>query len=383
MIRVVHVQKAAGISGSERHLLSLLPALADHGVEVQFLALLAPGGETFTSALTENEIPVAVIPAGPDLNPWAIARLARLLRRRRPDLVHTHLIHADLHGQVSARVAGVPGVSTVHGAHAFYGRQPYQSAARAAGHLARRTIAISNHVARTLTDAGVVPPERLRVVPYGIDTRSWAPAEGQREAARRRLDLPHGHVVVLIASRLIPGKGHDQLVRAVADVRRRGLPVRLLVAGDGPIRSELTELARCEDLQDAVSFLGFVPDIRSLMAASDMVAFPTEPELGEGFGLAALEAMAAARPVIATRVAALPEVVEDEETGLLVSPRSGSDLRDAIQRLASDEALRTRLGQAGRRRAKERFSLDAQVSATIKIYGEATRGNRLESLTRT
>jgi glycosyltransferase involved in cell wall biosynthesis len=369
-VKVLHVQKSAGIGGSERHLLALLPALARRGVEVRMVVLTAPGSGAFTAALAAAGVPITEIPAGPDVNPVLVARLAACIRRERPDLVHTHLIHADVHGQPAARLARVAAVSSAHGAHPFYRRQPFRSAAAVAGHLARRTIAISHHVAATLAGAGVVPSERLRVVHYGIDPAPWQQALAARDEARRRFGLDGCELAVGVASRLIPHKGHAELLRAVAIAAGRGVPLRLAVAGDGPIRAELQRLAADLGVAERVRFLGFIGDVAAFMAACDVVAFPTQPILGEGFGLAALEAMAAGRPVVATRVASLPEVVVDGETGLLVPPGDPEGLADAFACLAADEALRARLGAAAARRAADCFSLDAMVEATLAVYAE-------------
>lgn len=370
MTSVLHIAKSAGIGGSERHLLSLLPALGDRGVEARAIILAAPGAEVFVAALRDVGVEVSIVRAGPDLNPAVIWRLRRELGRRKPDLVHTHLIHADIHGQIACRGAGVPGVSSVHSVHGFYRREPYRSAARIAGHLAQRTIAISNHVGEMLIEAKVVRPERVRVVHYGLDGAPWELASDDVGRARQLLALAPEDVMVGIASRLIAGKGHDALIQAVALASRRGVRLRMAVAGDGPIRLELEELVRSEGIEADVTFLGFVGDIAPFMAACDVVAFPTQPELGEGFGLAALEAMVSGKPVVATRVASLPEVVVDGETGLLVEPGNIEGLTDALVRLAVDKEMRLRLGSAGRRRAAERFSLQAMLDGTLAVYQE-------------
>jgi len=369
-VKVIHVQKSAGIGGSERHLLALLPALARRGHEVRVVVLSAPGSATFTSALSAAGIPVAGIPAGPDLNPWLVAWLSTIFRRERPHLVHTHLIHADVHGQPAARLAGVPAVSTVHGTHPFYRRPPWRTAAAIAGHLARRTIAISHHVADTLTEAGVVPQARVRVIHYGIDPAPWQETLARHHEARRRFGLDGADVAVGVASRLIAHKGHAELLRAMAIAAGQASPLRLLVAGHGPLRADLERLARDLGISERVRFLGFIDDVAAFMAACDIVAFPTQPALGEGFGLAALEAMAAGRPVVATRVASLPEVVADGETGLLVPPGDPPALAEALVRLATDDGLRARLGAVAARRAAEQFSLEAMVEATLNVYTE-------------
>lgn len=374
MTNVLHVQKSSGIGGSERHLLTLLPALAARGVDVAMLVLRAGRGDVFTAALRAHGIPTVEIPAGPDVSPALVARLASTVLGRRPDLVHTHLIHADVHAQLAARLVGVPAVSTVHGAHGFYRRQPYKAAAAAAGRLARRTIAISRHVERMLVAGGIVPASRVRVVHYGIDVSVWAPeaAAGARPAVGdggAACDL-----VVGIASRLIAGKGHDVLIRAAAQARCAGVELRVLVAGDGPERQRLEALVAQERIADAVFFLGFVADVASFMAACDVIAFPTLPWLGEGFGLAALEAMAVGRPVVASAVASLPEVVADGETGVLVEPGDPGSLAGALQTLASEPRRRQRMGVAGRERAAQCFSLDRMVDETLAVYAELLGG---------
>ena len=370
MTRVLHVQKATGISGSERHLLDLLPALAERGLDVAMVVLADGDGATFVEALTARGVEAWAVPAGADLSPVLVARLISNIRRWQPDLVHTHLIHADLHGQVAARLAGVPALSSVHSSHLFYVRQPYRSVASVPGRLAGRTIAISHHVGRMLTGAGIVRPERLRVVHYGITVDQWTSTPAERAETRRAFGVEDGEVVIGIASRLFPEKGHDSLIRAVAMARREGHPLRLMIAGNGELSDELQALAKAEGLAEAATFLGFVSDVRGFMAGCDVIAFPTTPRFGEGFGLAALEAQAAGRPVVATRVASLPEVVADGETGLLVDPDDDRALADGLIRLASEAALRKRMGAGARSRTIRAFSLDAMVDGTLAVYDE-------------
>jgi glycosyltransferase involved in cell wall biosynthesis len=126
----------------------------------------------------------------------------------------------------------------------------------------------------------------------------------------------------------------------------------------------------------AVRFTGYLPDMRAFMNACDVLAFPTEPRLGEGFGLAALEAMASGRPVVATRVGALPEVVDDRATGLVVSPGAVGELSGALIALARDERLRTELGTRAQRRASRVFSVEAMVERTLAVYGRALDSTR-------
>jgi glycosyltransferase involved in cell wall biosynthesis len=366
----MHIQKVAAIGGSERHLLTLLPALADRGIDVSMVVLEAPGAEPFLGALANAGIVHQAIDAGPNLSPSAVARLVSLLRHHKPDLVHTHLVHADLYGQVAARLTGRVGISTVHSEHCIRSGAVYRSAARIGGHLARHTIAISDHVARAVVGTRTAPAARVAVIPYGIDAERWFVGPEDRKRFRRALGMDDDGLIVGIASRLIAGKGHEHLVRSIAAVRRSSVPVALFIAGDGPTRPALEDLCRRENVGDYVSFLGFVEDVAGFMAATDVVVFPTQPELGEGFGLAALEAMAAGRPVIATRVASLPEVVVDGQSGLLVEPGDVGALSDALIMLATDPERCRNFGILGRQRAVEAFSLDSMVSALVDLYTE-------------
>ena len=365
------MQKASGIGGSERHLLSLLPALAEAGVEVRMCVAATGRANDFTDRLRELGVSYSTVDAGPHANPLLVAALRREMRAFRPDLAHTHLIHADLHGQLAARLAGVRGISSVHGTPSFYLREPYRTARRIAGRSTTRTIAISEHVRAFVERLGFARPGTARTVHYGIDASQWPSSEAERTAARTSFGIDDGEFTVGVASRLIPGKGHSVLLDAHARASRDVSRLRLFVAGDGPLRAELERRAGELGLDGRVCFLGFVADIQRFMAACDALAFPTQPELSEGFGLAALEAMAAARPVIATRVGSLPEVVDDDVTGLLIAPGSVDELARALTRLADDETLRREMGERARIRAGDEFSLGAMVKRTLAVYAEA------------
>jgi glycosyltransferase involved in cell wall biosynthesis len=374
-LKVLHVQKVAGIGGSEQHLLTLLPALREAGLDARMLVPATAQASRFTEPLRARGVPARVVPAGPDLNPLVVAALLREIRAFGPDLVHTHLVHADVHGQLAAGLSGVGRVSSVHGTPAIYRREPYRTAVRLAGRFTRVTIAISEHVRQFLEDVQLTPAHRIEVVPYGIDAARWTLAVGDRARARSALGLEDGDIAVGIAARLIPGKGHAFLLHAHAAAARRSPRLRLLVAGDGPLREHLErEVARVGTA--TVRFVGYLSDMRAFMNACDILVFPTEPALGEGFGLAALEAMASGRPVVATRVGSLPEVVSARETGLLVTSGAVDELTGALLELADDERLRRELGARAEQRARIVFSVEAMVERTLGVYDRALCGTR-------
>jgi glycosyltransferase involved in cell wall biosynthesis len=369
-VRVLHVQRVKGIGGSERHLLALLPALRDRGIDVRMCVLQIGDGERFVDEMRHTGVDVVVKRGGHDANPLLVAQLVSEVRRYRPDLVHTHLVHGDLYGQLAARAMRVTGLSSVHGTPSFYERQPYLAAGKLVGRLAARRIAISEHVASWLRSNGLAPPDRIRVVYYGIDPAPWKVSTDDRNTARDTFGLVAGDVAVGIASRLIPGKGHDLLVEALARARLECPQLKLLIAGDGTERAAIEQAAARCGPPGTVQVLGFLSDIPAFYAACDVVAFPTQPELSEGFGLAALEAMAAGKPVVASAIGSLPEVVDDGVTGILVPASSVDALASALVDLARDETRRRSLGDAGEVRARRDFPLDTMVSRTVDVYEE-------------
>ncbi len=173
-----------------------------------------------------------------------------------------------------------------------------------------------------------------------------------------------------MSSRLVPEKGHADLIDAMGIAVPSDDRLRLLIAGDGPLRAALERQAAAVLPPSTYRFHGFVDDIRAFMNACDVFAFPTTPDFGEGFGLAALEASATGRPIVGTAVGPIPEVVADGESGRVVPPRSPAALAAAILELAADEPLRHRLGEGAARRAREVFGLDRMVDRTVAVYQE-------------
>jgi glycosyltransferase involved in cell wall biosynthesis len=370
VLRVLHVQKVKGIGGSERHLLALLPALRGRGIEVGMVVVATGDSMRFVQPLRETGIEPRILPAHGDLDLRLTPKLRTEIRAFGATLVHTHLVHADVYGQPAARLSGVPGVSTFHNMSPLLSRRPYRTAAVAAGRLARRSIAISEAVRRAVESLAIPRRGTVRVIPYGIDVEGRRLTPAARAAARARLGLREDDVAVTVAARLIRGKGHDVLIDAIGAALPQAPSLTLLIAGDGPERSALERLTRSLP-QDRARFLGFVEDTRELIGASDVVAFPTLPSLGEGFGLTALEAMAAGVPVVASDTGALPEVVDDGRTGIVVPAGSSFALAATLTRLARNPAERERLGAAGLDRARADFSLAAMADRTIAVYEEA------------
>jgi glycosyltransferase involved in cell wall biosynthesis len=356
---VLHLQKVAGISGSEAHLLSLLPRLKERGWDIRFLMLHEhePGAWDFARELRARGIPLDAIPLAADVDPVAFVRIAGYLARRRPKILHTHLVHADVYGQVTGALTGVPiRVSTKHGFNEFRENRGFALGDRAIGSLAHMHIAISRGLARYLEDVEGFDGSSFEIVHYGIEPDGAARPYSEDEPR------------LLCVGRLIPIKGHIVLLRAFAEARRQVPSLRLDIAGRGPLEPALRALAKELEVDDAVRFLGYVAPIQRAVEEAAIVVVPS---MGEGFGMVALEAMERARPVIAAEIGGLGELVEDGVTGLLVAPGEAEPLADAIVRLAGNLPLAAEMGEAGRRRALDQFLQERCTDRTELLYEAA------------
>lgn len=353
---VLHTQKVAGISGSEAHLLQLLPDLRERGWDARFLMLHEdePGAWEFAEELRARRVPLDDVRLRSDVDPIAFGEVCAYLARVRPEILHTHLVHADVYGQLAGSLARIPlRLSTKHGFNEFREGRWFGFADRSVASLAHVHIAISRGLARYLAETEGFEEEGFEIVHYGIaPSGSAAPYAG-------------GEPRLLCIGRLIPIKGHLVLLRALAQARSRVRGLVLDVAGRGPLAPALGAYARELGVDDAVRFLGFVSPVEKAIADAAIVVVPS---LGEGFGMVALEAMERSRPVIASAVGGLPEIVADGETGLVVPPADAEALADAIVALAADLQKAASMGAAGRARALTEFTPDRCVERIEALY---------------
>lgn len=355
---VLHVGKVAGISGSEGHLLTLLPGLRDRGWDARFCLLHEDeqGAWEFAGRLVDVGVPVDSIRLKRDADPLAFSRLLGVVRRTRPTILHTHLVHADAYGLPAGKLARVPVLaSTKHGFNPFREGRAFAFGDRTLGRLADLNIAISAGLARYLADTEGFDAARFEVVHYGIAAGAEPPA-------------PPAAPKLLSVGRLIPIKGHELLLRSFAEARRDVPALELEVAGEGPLRAELDALAVQLGVGDAVRFVGRVSPIAP---AYERAAVVVVPSLGEGFGMVALEAAERGRAVIASAVGGLPEIVDDGRTGILVPSGDVSALSAAIVDLTIQLERAAAMGRAARERALQEFSLDRCADRIDELYRSA------------
>jgi glycosyltransferase involved in cell wall biosynthesis len=358
---VLHIQKVAGISGSEAHLLQLLPDLRERGWDIRFLMLHEdePGAWEFADELRARGVPLDGIKLRADVDPLAFGEVVAYLSRARPRIVHTHLVHADVYGQLAGSVTRVPfRLSTKHGFNEFREGRWFGLADRSVGSLAHVHIAISRGLAEYLSETEGFHAEDFEIVHYGIAADGPGEAYGGSEPR------------LLCIGRLIPIKGHLVLLRALAQARVRVPGVTLDIAGRGPLEPGLKSHVRELGLADAVRFLGFVSPVQKAIEDAAIVVVPS---VGEGFGMVALEAMERGRPVIVSAVGGLPEIVAHGETGLVVPSADADALADAIVELAGDLPRASAMGERGRERALSEFTPERCAARIEELYQLALR----------
>jgi glycosyltransferase involved in cell wall biosynthesis len=358
-MRLLHAITSLARGGAEHHLLSLAVGQASAGHSVAVVGLKEPSDLAPAFAAAGVEAHCLGLARYGEIAP--ALRLRQLIRTFRPELLHAHLPPAELYARLALAGSRLPLVITRHNDERFAPIVFERALSRWCAGRAARVICISEAVRRWNTQDPRGPgigAARCAVVRYALDAAPF-------ERAAPAPDLVGEGPLVGTLARLVPQKGLDVLLEAFAHIPP---PARLVIAGDGPLRQALLDRAARPDLAGRVAFLGARADSAAVLAALDLFVLPSR---WEGFGLVLLEAMAAGRAIVATRVSAIPEVVAEGETALLVPPDDAPALAAAIGSLLQNSARRAAKGAAGHARVCAHFRVPAMVSATLEIYREA------------
>ena len=290
--------------------------------------------------------------------------LAQLLRDN-IDIVHAHGLRGAIIGGLAAQRAGLPYLFTVH--NLLPRMNVLQSLIfRELARKAARVIAVSGAVANTLQSVGV-ERNKIAVIPNGVDSSRPGLQSGSAEF-RAENGFSAEECILMGVGRLAPEKGFDVLIAAFALLQPRFPDIRLIIAGDGSEASVLR--ARAELVSPHIHFLGHTQETGRLFQTADIVIAPSRQE---GQGIVPLEAMAASKPVVASRVGGLVETIVEGETGLLVPPDDAPALASALEKLLTDPAQRAALGAAGRKRVVQEYSLQTQIQKIEAIYRDVYR----------
>jgi len=326
---------------------------------------------------TERELKTLPFDVTGYVHPRLVWRLGKFIMRNDLDVIHCQLSKdiATVVPAVKAGMSRVPILLTRSMGSYVSKKDPLHQFTYGNVSL---VLAVSSVIRQNVIDTTPMAPERVLVVPYGVDTSFFSTTLVDRQSIRSSLGLAEDAIAVGFVGRFSPGKGHEEFLQA-ADIARRDDPrLRFIVVGEASFGEEdyaRQVHARCGalGLDGTVLFTGFRKDIRELMAAFDIFAFPSH---AESFGIVLIEAMAMERPVVASSSDGVLDIVVDARTGLLVPPKDPQSLAGALLRLARDPKLRASLGAAGRRRVLESFDQKTIISTIERIYASVVSAER-------
>jgi glycosyltransferase involved in cell wall biosynthesis len=380
-IKILRVIARLNMGGPALHVAYLTAGLRGRGYDTTLVAgSLARGEDSMAFVAEGRDVEVVRIDElGREISPLrdlvATVRLARLIRRERPDILHTHTAKAGTVGRVAALLAGRRGPPIV--VHTFHGHvlRGYFGPLRSLVFrllerwLAAHTtalIAVSPQVRDDLVSLGVAPRDRFAVIRLGIELdERVAGAQDGRVESRHYLGIPPDRFAVGWIGRMTAVKRTDDVLVAFKALRDGGVDAVLCMVGDGPDREELERRAHELGVVRDTLFLGYQEDVAPYYAAFDALVLPSS---NEGTPVSAIEALAAGRPVVATRVGGVPDVVQEGKDGFLVEPGATDDLADRLAQLARDPQLRERMGKAGRERVLSRYAVDRLVDDVDRLY---------------
>ena len=360
------------MGGAERVLAAVAPRMAARGVSVRVCVLDGDPYPALAGDLIDAGVPVDRIAFRRLVDPLGWRNLNNYLVEHKPDIVHTQLEFANVAGLTLSKRQAFATMVTLHTI------EPRQSPDRAElrrrlerlvlARSADRIVSVSRALMDFCLDQHGLPSERLRVLHNGINLDDFRPLPADvRKQVRRSMGLPSKAPVFITVAVLRQPKGIEFMIRAFSLLCRRDPDARYLIVGSGDDRDRLENLARELGVSSQVIFAGMRQDIPALVAASDVFVLPS---LTEALPTVLAEAAAGGKPIIATTVGGVPEMVADGETGLLVPPSDSEALVEACGRMLENPSLRQRMGRAGRRLAVDRFDLEQHVDHLLNLYDE-------------
>ncbi len=355
-MRILEAITPSVIGGAEIYTAALANQFAHAGVHCE---IFCPKGRKFAEYARRQGLSVSSWKTFGKVDPYTALRLAGFLRKKRIDVVHTHLSTASLIGAIAAKIAKVPCVSHVHG---FTSAAPYR--------FSDRIIAVSQAVADHL-ESQKIATEKITVIHNGIDSRHLVPIEINE--AKKEIGIPQETPVIGVFGRLDKVKGQDVAIETISKLHYCFSDARLLVCGTGKDENYLRRLARERGVDDRTIFTGFVEDTAKYMCACDVVFVPSRKE---AFGLACAEAMALARPVVATKVGGLAEIIGDEDAGFTVTRSSPKHAAKIMRSLIENKQLAEDTGKRARERVLQHFNIEDKARDILALFEELTAKKR-------
>jgi len=375
MLKVLHIHTRAIVGGSGTNTLLSMAGLPKD----RFEAVLACGSEgPLPEEARKRGLRVAIIPHLKNeinlVNDWlAFKEIGTLLKREGFTIVHTHNSKAGILGRVAAKMCKVPII--VHTMHScvfrypnlnFLARRFFYLLEKYAAGITDKIIAISDPLKKIFVENGVAPEDKFITIYSGIELDKFR-VRVDLEQKRMSLGIEQGELVLGVVGRLAEGKGHEFVIQAIPAVVQEIPRVKFIFVGDGPLKTNLEKLAEGLGVKDKVIFTGERNDIPELLRVFDVFCLAS---LYEGMGRVILEAQVAGKPVIATKIGGIPDVVVENKTAILVEPKDSSGLADAVIKLLKDENLRRQMSKAAEEFVDYHFSAQKMVEDIIKLYNE-------------
>ncbi|MEK7841306.1 MAG: glycosyltransferase, partial [Deltaproteobacteria bacterium] len=346
-VKVLNLVASTAMGGAERVILSMAGAIDRAVFDCRyclFVDLRRPPPELY-EMLRNGKNELSTVEIHRPIEAGQLRQLLAVVRKNRPQVLHTHGYRSDFLGLIVARWMGIPTVSTVHGWTSATPRlRVYEACHRKYLRYFDKVITVSQAIQQTLLESGV-PATKLVKLNNAINVGAY-PEGPDGDGFRRELAVGPGAKLIGTIGRLSVEKGLDYFLRAGARIVARDPSVKLILVGEGPQQEELKALADALGISASVLFCGYRRDVERIYPAFDMFALPS---LTEGIPMALLEAMAFSRPVIASRVGGVPEVIEDGVTGLLVSPKDLEQLTERMWRLLCSPEAATEMGRRARK----------------------------------
>ena len=363
---IMHLSSTSGPGGAEM-LVSRIASGLDQARFRSHVGLFAPGW--LKDRCEKESLPTVVLPMRSQWDVAWVARCCAVVRSQRVDLIHAHEFRANVYGAIVAKLCGVPLVGTVHGKNYYPDHVKRRMAYRWVSKTATM-VAVSEDLRRFLQDRVGVRRDRITRIYNGVDMPERLFREGVAQF-RCNLGIQPSEFAIGIVGSLYPVKGHRHLFDAFRSVLTLHPKTKLLVVGQGDLESSLKQQALDLGIDRAVSFLGLRNDVPNILAALDLFVLPS---LSEGLSVALLEAMSTGVPVVASRVGGNPEIVQDGQTGLLVSPENAQELAGRILEMMTHREKTKLFGERGREWVSQNFTTARMLGHYQDLYTECLSG---------
>lgn len=362
-INVLYVIWSLGLGGAERVVINLALGLDKNRFKLLVCCLNDKG--VFAEELEKAGIEVIPLHKKGKWDITVVGKLAGIIRRKKIDIVHTHLWGANFWGRLAAVLCRVPVIIATEHNEDVWKPRVFLLADKALAYVTDKIVAVSQSVRGFYVQQAGIRAEKIQVIYNGVDVGE--PPTANRDI-RKSIGLSSDDTVLAIIGRLVEQKGHKYLFEALRQLNGK-YNIKLLVVGDGPLRVGAglapARNAGARQVSERIIFLGLRKDVREILGVTDILVMPSTRE---GLSIVALEAMAQGVPIVATMVGGNSELIINGETGLLVRPKDAQELKKALIELLENKETRARMSANAQLRVREKFSLDAMIEATERLY---------------